>query len=1038
MADKDSRLPSRAEPFKNGSEADNRLVRRLVMDRTGPQQVTGSGNTQTGKTIDVQALADVFRRNLRDVSDIANIFKVMPDLNLPRDILVSAICAPGDLTTCSINIDGKVQGTDSQLTSMMVDRLKEHYIDEEQMHNKVHEWIDEALILHGAHPILIIPEAALDRMINGADSSSLESAARFDGEWLNGWFKPKGILGLRLNGNSANHSYASFESVHNRGFSFGDMPDYHTIKGDFIGKTKQKTTVPLPIRVTDNMAALRLPAVQEIRRSRAMQTAYGELTLESRRRERLAKQQQEEGEQENGRKDRGDVQTSPGVKKGNKNVSDSAIYSRFFRKPQQAARSRMQVVPTLKQSGGKTVGHPLIYHLPTQSVIPVCIPGDRKNHIGYWVIQDGNGFPVASVRTLDYYDDVRRGMLGGGEQVGSGNQIAGELLNMAAGAMNGGIANASDIAIDRMATLCGDVIERDLMSRLKSGVLGGEFELARTDHIDKLMLARTLKNQQTTLLYVPAEMMVYMAYDFNEYGVGKSILEDAKGLCAMRANLMVAHVMGSISNAIPGKDIVIELDPADKDPTSTVGFLVNEAMALAFNQLPMAINSPQGIAEALQMTSYSVSVTGNPRFPEIKTSIQPRESQQVAIDTDTLQQARDDVTRVFSVTPEMVDNMNQPEFATTAVNNNLMLLKRVMMVQRQTNPMLTDYVRISTMNDGILIDDLLDIIEKNKKWLPDDFKDDYEVYLQEFINSVEVTLPAPDIDNLEKHMELYDKYEQNLDKIIAAFIKDEYLDGYATQIQREALPTIIAAWKGVQLRKFLRDRGLFREMDIFGNAEDGSPLMELNDEMAAHVEVLNKAFAAYSRKAAKDAIRRKERNAAIEDLDEEAKQAAEAQPLESDDTLAPEVDSGDQTGDGQDDDIILDTQQQDGTEPPAEGDGANADVDAQADADANADNQTDNADTDAPAADADATDADAANADAAPADADAQPAETDDDIDIPDVEYKAGGEPSETDEDAGNQADDATDTNTPTDDDQQQDDGPPSLDLDIDTSPPKP
>ena len=918
MAESESRVPSRASPFKNASEADKRLAERLVLDRTSPN---GADKGASGKNIDVQALADVFRRNVRDVSDVANIFKVMPDLNLPRDILVSAICSPGDLATTTLIFEGKVQGSDSQLTSMIIDRLEETFLTEKETHNKVHKWIDEALVLRGAHPILIIPEASLDRMINGDEDASMESVANFNGEWQGNWFKPKGFLGLRVK-SSSGESFASFESMRRR-FDHGtDMAEYHTIKGEFGSTVKDRKSLPLPIRVTDNLAVLRTPAVQEVKRLRQTAAAFGEPALESRRRERMAREREAAAAEE--------ANGNPEVKgKGKqRNVSDNQIYSRFFRKPQSTRKSRMEVVPTLKQVGGKTVGHPIEYHLPTQAVVPVCVPGDPENHIGYWIINDANGFPVASVKTLDYYDDVRRGMLGGGEQVGSGNQIAGELLNMAAGAIQGGIANASDIHIDRMAELCGAVIERDLVARLKNGILGGDFELARTDHINKLMLARTLKNQLTTLLYVPADMMIYMAYEYNEYGVGKSILEDAKGLCAMRANLMVAHVMGSIANAIPGKDINIELDPADKDPTSTVGFLVNEAMALAFNQLPMSINSPQGIAEALQMTSYSVNVEGHPRFPGIKTTITPRESQQVAIDSDTLQQARDDVTRVFSVTPEMVDNMNQPEFATTAVNNSLLLLKRVMMVQRQTNPMLTDYVRIYTMHDGYLIDDLLEIIESNKKWLPKDFEGDPEIYLQEFLNNLTVKLPAPDIDNLEKHMELYDKYEQFLDKAIAAYIKDEYLDGYASNIKREAIPTIVATWKGVQLRNFMRTRGIFRELDIFGNGEDGSPLYNMNEDMKAYAEALDAALAEYSKQVAKDAKRRGDRWKQIATLDEDARAAAEAQPLDSEGGL-DDLDGGtppqeeEEPDDGlmsQPGDTISDTSAQDGEDTGTDND----------------------------------------------------------------------------------------------------------------------
>lgn len=861
MEEKESRPPSKVVAFKGASEADQRLVARLVKDRETP---THGGHDPSKPNIDIAALADVFRRNVRDITDIANIFKVMPDLNLPRDILVSAICSPGDLSSTTLIIESKVPGADSQLISMMVDVLTRWFIEEKETQNKVHNWIDEALILRGSHPILILPEASIDRMVNGDSEASMESVANYDGEFVNGWFKPNGFLGLGVTGADKKVNFISMESARGR-VDHQKMAEYHTIK-HFGGK--EKATMALPIQVTDNLAVLRRPAVQELKRQRATSRLCGDLSLESRRRDRIQREKQE-------------AVNSGKAEKFDKNMSDSQIYSRFFRPAQQTRRSRMEVIPTLKQAGGKTVGHAIEYHLPAGSVVPVCIPGDRENHVGYWLINDGNGFPAGSIKTIDYYDDVRRGMLGGGEQVGSGNQIAGELLNMATNAVQGGIANASDVAIDRMAQLCGDIIERDLMARLKTGVMGGEFELARTDYIDKLMLARTLKNQQTTLLYIPAELMVYMAYDYNEYGVGKSILEDAKGLCAMRANLMVANVMGAIANAIPGKDIDIELDPRDKNPIETVGFAVNEALALAFNQLPMAMNSPQGIAEGLQMTSYSVNVSGNSRFPGLKTTIRPRESQQVAIETDTLQQARDDVTRVFSVTPEMVDNMNQPEFATTAVNNSLLLLKRVMMVQRQTNPMLGDYVRISTMNDGILIDELLEVVEQNKKLLPDDFKDDPELFVQEFINGVTCKLPAPDIDNLEKHIELYDKYEQTLDKVIAAYLKDEYLDGYTNGIVRESLPTMMASWKGKMLREFMRSRGLFREMDVFGNAEDGSPLMELNDEMAAHAEALNKALGEYSKRVAKDAIARRKRNDSLAQLDEKARAAAEAQPIDS-------------------------------------------------------------------------------------------------------------------------------------------------------------
>lgn len=892
MEDNGSRAPARVQPFKGLSKGNQQLLGRFVQDRSEPQK-------GRNHDVDMSAVAVAVKRTVRDTSDIRNIFRTMPDLNLPRDILVSATVAPGDLATTSLLFEAKVQGTDSQLTSQLLGVLTDYFITEKKMEEKVPEWIDEALIMKGSHPIMIIPESSVDRMVNGAyPDASMEAVASFDNEWESGWFKPKGIFGLRVPTGTRDgkmDDFVSLESSRGR-IDSAQMKDYHTIKVT----PPKKTSVSLPFRVTDNLAVLRAPAVQEVKRAAAMSRIYGAPTLESRRRERLERERTG-GEQQEYQEVDGIVRDpKAGKRKKMQDISDGEVYSRFFRTPQRLKKNRMEVVPTLAQSGGSTQGHPLEYHLPPESVMPVCIPGDPTNHVGYIVVLDGNtGFPIASIREIDYYNELRRGSMGGSEQTGSNSQVAGELLNMANNAINGGISNANDMQLARTVSLCGDLIEKDLVARLKSGLLGGDFEISRTDYIDKLMLARTAKNQMTTLLYVPAECMIYLAYDYTEAGVGKSLLEDAKSLCAMRANLMIAHVLGSAANAIPGKDINIELDPDDADPVGTATFLASEAMALAYNQFPMSISSPQGIAEALQMTSFSVNVTGNPRFPEVKTSITPRESQQVVIDTELMNQMRDDVTRVFSITPEMVDGMNQPDFATTAVNNSLMLLKRVMVNQRKTNPFLSDYARLYTLNSGILVDKMMEVIEANKKFLPKDHQEDPEIFLQEFMNSLTVSLPAPDVDNLEKHMDLYDKFSTGLDKMIEAYLKDEYLDGYASDIVREALPTVIASWKGHQQRKYMRERGIFRELDIFGNAEDGSPLMNLNEEMASHVVALNNALADYSKRVATDAKARKARNAQLVTLDEDAK-AAMAGPIDS--NADAQMDANDVTGGNDDDD----------------------------------------------------------------------------------------------------------------------------------------
>src|SRR5690606_14541322 len=135
------------------------------------------------------------------------------------------------------------------------------------------------------------------------------------------------------------------------------------------------------------------------------------------------------------------------------------------------------------------------------------------------------------------------------------------------------------------------------------------------DHVNLLMLSRALKGQMTTMLFVPAELLIYIAFDYNEYGVGKSILEDAKDLAAHRAAVQVANVIGATKNAIPGKDITISLDQELRDVEEAVAFMANEALGLAYHEFPHGIFSSATLAEALQMSAININVEGHPRYP---------------------------------------------------------------------------------------------------------------------------------------------------------------------------------------------------------------------------------------------------------------------------------------------------------------------------------------------------------------------------------------------------------------------------------------
>lgn len=936
----------RMNQFRDLPDTDKNVIKRLTVDRANR-----AGGPNVGK-VDLSPISGVFRRTLRDATDIRNIFQTMPDLHLPREILISAIMSPGDLAQQTLIFGNKMEGCESAMISPLVNNLEQFFTNTKNTPSKVAEWTDDALIWSGAHPILIIPEATLDRLVLG-DDASMESISSYGGEFVDGWYKPKGIFGLSVP-TAEGEGYVSLESAQGR-LNSKAMLEYHTIKAGSKGKK-----INLPFRVTDNMAVLRTPAVQKLKRSRVMENAYGTPSLESRKRQRKADKAKAEG------------------------MDPQAIFNKFYRQPQQVRNSRLQMVTSTTKGDRAEGGHPLEYHLATEAVMPVCVPGDESNHIGYIILLDANGYPISYSRRLNYYDDVRRNSMAGADNAGSAGAVAGELINMSKDAIQGGIGNASNSQIDRLAELHAQLLDADICARLKKGMLGGDFELSHTEHIDRLMFARSMKNQLTTMLYVPAELMIYMAFDYNEYGIGKSILEDAKSLAAMRAAVTVAQVIGATKNAIPGKDINISLPEDDGDPLGTATFMANEALGLAYHQFPMAISSAAGLAEQLQLSAMNVNVKNNPRFPEIEATVTPRESSYAQVDTELTQHLRDDLTRVFGLTPEMVDGVNQPDFATTIVQNSLMLQKRVMVIQAKLNPMITDYVRVFTYNSGILINELLELIEQNAKFLPDDYKDDPEGFLEEFLSNLTVELPAPESDNLTKQMELFNNFNETLDKALPVYLTEEYFDGYAPDEIKEAIPTAVAAWKGVILRDWMRKRGILRELDIFSTAEDGSPLMNLTEEMSNHMENVMKTMGGFMKRVAHDAVKRKKLTGkTFEEVDKAQKMLEEMRNRGEN-----QVAEDDQYGGGQDlaaGNVPEEPEQEfdeegnpiEPTNPEEQGNEFDMDLGNAEGSEADANAQSPEAPAE-PGADADAN----ADASAEPATADAAPAEEGSDLSI--------------------------------------------------------
>lgn len=848
MADETRRFPR----FLSTRDIDNET--KAALSKMQPDPRGAATPRQNMRLPDNRVLAHVANTTIGNIRDARNLFQILPDMDYARQILISATLAPGDLTDAKVLYTIKNQKLDSNLTGPLLRKVQEFFDDSYRITSLLQPILNDVLFEKGSYPILVLPESSIDRIINADNYSgvSLESAVQqLDGHIRQetdnkGRYLPWGVLGQGSTNPEKVDSYSgvSFESINYRSDQYNHEVNVTGIKVSLenlipedsehrdqrsklseLSKTMQKaiTDKGSTIEVLDNLNILKRPMVVETRRKLAVKRIYGgrlhsRASLES-------------------RADQGDQ----GAKR-----TLSAIERSFYNK-RRYTHVPVQPVMTHRQTGVETYGHPLVMHLPAESVIPIHVPGNPAEHVGYYVLLDIDGNPIDVADQSSYYDDIKA-------QMNNVDSYASQMIQQARRGFEG-MGGFQNEIIDELGRIHGEVIESDLLSRLRSGALSGNYELGKTENHNRIWLARHLKGQRTMVLFVPAEMMTYIAFDYNEFGVGKTVLEDGKILGSIRAAIMLANTLATINNAVGGKTLEITLDPQDEDPVSTVEFMLSEYAKVNSQGFSRIVGSthPLGLADQIQNHGVNVVVSGNTRYPETKLDVSQREGTSRPIDTEMEEMYRRRHIQMFGLSPEIMEGINSTDFATTVVQNNLMLLKRVIQNQDKFDPFLTDFIRSYLLNSGIFLTEMREFVTENKKFLDNTGEQKLseeeliDQFIYEFVESLHANLPAPEVGDVSKSMQGYDAYSEALDKVIAAYISEEMFASDTAIGMEEMIPTITAVVKAEFQRRWLRKRNIMPEVDIFTTVdeEDGSPAFNLLETASNHLDGLNGSIADY-------------------------------------------------------------------------------------------------------------------------------------------------------------------------------------------------
>ena len=812
----------------NGNKAARRHLSRrsqesaAVINKLIRPQNANSGY-QTGNRASVpdqHELMPFVREQMQKRMDSDNVFDILPDVQFAADIVISSILSSKDLITTTLTYECTSQALPLELKSEMLKVVQDYFTKTKPMKNFLYEMLFSAMYKSGSYAVGIIPESSVDAIINEGGKVSLEHAGENPLTKLNAALAPVGILGPVVSKDSGKVGLEAF------------------LTGN-AAPTKDELTFEaggVSITLTDNIDVLKIPKYHQ----KAMKAKVA-------KRHRVAME-------------------AAGL--------DFTYHDRDVYKDRTYGHKNVEEVKPVEDSARLTVGHPLEQIFPSESLIPVTVPGNVRHHMGYLCVLDDLGYPISKHSLMNNsaavswifsnpqstsMDDAAKG-LGFGDRPDNEKWTAAKLVESYT-----------------------DLVEAKLIASLKNGGFGDSVNLIKPQEVYRIMMARAMAKKHTQILYIPAEQMCYFALEYDDFGMGRSLIDKTKLIGTIRTAMMLASMQASVLNATRETEYTISLDPNDRNAEKTIRNIEQEIMEAFANDIPYS-GTPDDMAAYFSRAGIRFNIEGNDYYPSTKVSKNDNNPDYKGPDKESEEMYQRLHLRGLLADPDTIMNPENIEFAAQVTSKSILNAKRIVMVQERISPQITHYVKTYTISDGILLRKLAELARnyysqeaaaaKNvaeKKAAeaegaldPDNLDmeavsskdeatsdaypfgkegevvgsgenaDALEDYgnspdrlaaplrekinraVSNFIETISVTLPPPDNSMLNSQKQAFDDRVEALDKFLEHLIPEDAVQGTKYEGDLERVRGIV---KSYLLRTWLRNNDIDRDMQELFDAD---------------------------------------------------------------------------------------------------------------------------------------------------------------------------------------------------------------------------
>lgn len=713
-----------------------------------------------------------------------------PEIEASSDIMVGSILSPTDLQTDLISVT--VENTDLgiELDTKLSARLTDFFNDQIELGPKLADWTAEALYGSGAVGVLILPANNIDNLNKAADADA-DKLGRDP-------YKERGDT--RKKGNKADSGEMFFS---------GEALITNT--ADTTIRTEQLTT-----RID-----------RDIITTLSGQIGYEKLNapdiLEANKdvKERIMKLFQNSINYVVFSKDP-TVLARGGdhLKEKSESISTMIEKQFLFGKEQPT-----YLVDTTPPTEGQR--EPTIIIIPTHAIVPVTIPGAPDKHLGYFILVDQWGTPLAN-----NYHDI---------SPSAGSRKLTESSIQATYGMPSsyklGNRMSSGQQCDSTTSVFSVTLKHLLLNKLNEYGLSG-VDIDSHSALSTCMFRALLDKKKCGLVFVPEPLMVYYCFKNRPDGTGKSLTENIRTILALRTTLLISYIMGATENSINNKVIEFAVDEKTTNLEQQLDMVRNayiEKKMMRFDNNPVTVQHDL-IQKSLTIVPKGIKGLGD----SIGITTEHKTTGAIMPDDGLLEKLTTWGITGLQVPHAALNHTSENEYsrgiATVNLHFNNNVKNKQKTVKKHGTKLIRQYLKYSTVlrkeitrmlqstmgaaNDSNSTEAITqdgDITDKTNvkesKITAQTNKDPISVNVDKIIANVRLTLPSPKIVVDKAQYKEIEEYIATLDKIVGSIFDDDMFMGEATEY-KETIGTLRAVVKSRLLRDYIVNIGFQSSYDI--------------------------------------------------------------------------------------------------------------------------------------------------------------------------------------------------------------------------------